>query len=70
MFSLFELFSVPRRVVLNQSRGPAGGPAVIDESTPTCLLRYLPLVVLTTVSVVVLPAVLVAAALCRGATLC
>ncbi len=69
MFSLFELFSASRRVALNRWRGPAGGIAGSDESAPTRLPRYLPLVVLTTASVVVLPAVLVAAFVPRGSSL-
>lgn len=40
-----------------------------DESAPTRMLRYLPLALLTTASVVVLPAVLVAAFVPRGSSL-
>src|ERR1700729_1114853 len=68
MFSLFELFSASRRVALNQWRGPAGEIVKGDASAPTRLLRYLPLVVLTTASVVVLPAVLVATVVPRGSS--
>lgn len=69
MFSPFELFSVSRKVALGQWRGPARRIVGNEGSAPTRLLRYLPLVVLTTVSVVVLPAVLVAAFLPRGSSL-
>jgi HD-GYP domain-containing protein (c-di-GMP phosphodiesterase class II) len=69
MFSPFELFSTPRRVALNRLRGPARGIVGSDESAPIRLPRYLPLVMLTTVSVVVLPAVLVAAFVPRGSSL-
>ena len=69
MFSLFELFPEPRRVALNRWRGQNLGITSNDESGPTRLLRYLPLVVLTTASVVVLPVALVAAFLPRGSSL-
>src|ERR1700730_12234649 len=62
MFSSFELFSPhPRRVALSRWRRPAGAVRECDELGPTRSLRYLPLVVFTTASVVVLPAALVAA---------
>jgi HD-GYP domain-containing protein (c-di-GMP phosphodiesterase class II) len=69
MFSPFELFSTPRRAILNRRRGPAARILGSDESAPTHLLRYLPLVILTTASVVVLPAALVAAFVPRGSSL-
>jgi HD-GYP domain-containing protein (c-di-GMP phosphodiesterase class II) len=69
MFSPFELFSRTRRVAPNRWRGQARGIVGSDESAPTRLLFYLPLVVLTTASVIVLPAVLVAAFLPRGNSL-
>lgn len=70
MFSSFELFSShPRRVALSRWRQPAGALVGRDEPAPTRLLRYLPLVMLTTASVVVLPAVLVAAFVPRGGSL-
>lgn len=69
MFSPFELFSSSRRVILNRWRGPAGGIVRNDDSAPTRLLRYLPLVVLTTASVVVLPAALVVTFVPRGGSL-
>jgi HD-GYP domain-containing protein (c-di-GMP phosphodiesterase class II) len=70
MFSSFELFSSrPHRVALSGWRRPAEAVVSRDESAPTRLLRYLPLVVFTTASVVVLPAVLVAAFVPRGGLL-
>ena len=69
MFSFFELFPSLHRVALSRTRGAAGQIVEGDESAPTRLLRYMPLVVLTTASVVVLPAVLVAAVVPRGSSL-
>jgi HD-GYP domain-containing protein (c-di-GMP phosphodiesterase class II) len=82
MFSSLELFSSPRRVALRRSRRPSGtgepggasgtGGGIVgssDESAPPRLLRYLPLALLTTASVVVLPAALVAAFVPRGGSL-
>jgi hypothetical protein len=69
MFSYLELFSSPRRVALGRWREPGGGIVGSDGSAPTRLLRYLPLVMLTTASVVVLPAALVAAFVPRGGSL-
>ena len=69
MFSLFELFSSPRRVALNRRGGPTGRVGRRDDSAPTRLLRYLPLAVFTTASVVVLPVVLVATVVPRGGSL-
>ena len=69
MFSPFELFSSLRRVALNRWRKPTGGVLASDDSAPTRLLRYMPLVVFTTASVVVLPAVLVATVVPRGGSL-
>lgn len=72
MFSSFELFSQDRRRVAFGRRGrPAGWrrPAETTASsggTPIRLLRYLPLAVFATASVVVLPAVLVATFVSRG----
>ncbi len=69
MFSPFELFSSPRGVALDRRRGASDGIVESTESAPTRLLRYLPLAVLATASVVVLPAVLVAAFVPRGSSL-
>src|ERR1700691_2226863 len=69
MFSLFELFPAPRRVILSRRREPARVIVGSDESAPTRMLRYLPLALLTTASVVVLPAVLVTAFVPRGSSL-
>jgi HD domain len=70
MFSSFELSSShPPRVALSQWRRSAGAVLGRDEPAPTRLLRYLPLVVFATASVVVLPAVLVAALVPRGGSL-
>jgi HD-GYP domain-containing protein (c-di-GMP phosphodiesterase class II) len=69
MFSPLELFSSPRGAALDRRRGAAGGIVGSNESAPTRLLRYLPLVALATASVVVLPAVLVAAIVPRGSSL-
>lgn len=68
MFSSFELFS-RYRGNLSRWRPPAGGVATRNESAPTRLLRYLPLVVFTTASVVIAPVVLVAALVPRGGSL-
>ncbi len=69
MFSPFELFSSSCRATLNRWRGPAGRIVSSDDSAPTRLLQYLPLVVLTTTSVVVLPAALVVTFVPRGGSL-
>jgi HD-GYP domain-containing protein (c-di-GMP phosphodiesterase class II) len=70
MFSSFELFSPRRRrVALSRWRRPAEAIVKRDGSAATRLLRYLPLVVSTTASVVVLPAMLVAAFVPRGSSL-
>ncbi|HEV7938983.1 MAG TPA: HD-GYP domain-containing protein [Solirubrobacteraceae bacterium] len=69
MFSSFELFSAPRRVTRSRLRKAGEGSAENDEPTPTRLLRYLPLVVLATASVVLLPAALVATVVPRGNSL-
>jgi putative nucleotidyltransferase with HDIG domain len=70
MFSSFELFSShPRRVALSRWRRPAGAVVARSGPAPTRLLRYLPLVVFATASVVVLPAVLVARFVPRGGSL-
>jgi putative nucleotidyltransferase with HDIG domain len=67
VFSSFELFSQDRRIVgISRWREPAETAASVDEVAPTHLLWYLPLVAFTTVSVVVLPTVLVAAFVPRG----
>jgi HD domain-containing protein len=71
MFSSFELFSShPRKVALSRWRRTAEAVLERDGSAPpTRLLRYLPLVVFTTASVVILPAVLVTALVPRGGSL-
>ena len=70
MFSSFELSSSRRRrVALGRWRRPAEAVVARDGSAPTRLLRYLPLVVFATASVVVVPAVLVAAFIPRGSLL-
>jgi hypothetical protein len=63
MFSSFELFSS------SWWGRPAGAIVGRDGSAPTRLLRYLPLVLFTTASVVVVPAALVAAFVPRGGSL-
>ena len=70
MFSSFELSLLHRgRVARRHWRQPAETVAADDGSAPTRLLRYLPLVLFATASVVVLPAVLVAALVPRGGSL-
>ncbi|MGA9876822.1 MAG: HD-GYP domain-containing protein [Solirubrobacteraceae bacterium] len=70
MFSSFELFSTNRRgAAFARRRVPTETTASYGEPAPTRLLRYLPLVMLTTASVVVLPAVLVVALMPRGSWL-
>jgi HD-GYP domain-containing protein (c-di-GMP phosphodiesterase class II) len=74
MFSSFELPRPHRGRVarhrLRQSVEESVEDVVADDgSVPTRLLRYLPLVLFTTVSVVVAPAVLVAALVPRGGSL-
>jgi putative nucleotidyltransferase with HDIG domain len=70
MFSSFELFSPNRRgVAFGRRRVPAETTASYGEPAPTRMLRYLPLAMFTTASVVVLPAVLVVALMPRGSWL-
>jgi HD-GYP domain-containing protein (c-di-GMP phosphodiesterase class II) len=69
VFSFFELFSSDTHQALSRWRRPSETTAERNEPAPTRLLRYLPLVIFTTASVVVLPAVLVAAFAPRGGSL-
>jgi HD-GYP domain-containing protein (c-di-GMP phosphodiesterase class II) len=70
MFSSFELFSLrQRKIALGGRRRLAEAIVSRKVSAPTRLLRYLPLVVFTTASVVVAPAVLVATFVPRGSSL-
>jgi putative nucleotidyltransferase with HDIG domain len=70
MFSSFETFSARRRGIPRGRPGGAAAPTgARDETTPTRLLGYLPLVVLTTASVIVVPAVLVASFVPKGGPL-
>jgi HD-GYP domain-containing protein (c-di-GMP phosphodiesterase class II) len=69
VFFSFELFVPHRGPVVRRWRQPVKPVVADDGSVPTHLLRYLPLVLFATASVVVAPAVLVAALVPRGGSL-
>src|SRR3977135_3811603 len=70
MFSSFELSTLRRRgVALRGGRQPVEEVAAHDGLAPTRLLRYLPLVLFQTASVVLVPRAFVGAVVPRGGLL-